>query len=76
MTNQGFKIVEEISSADFVFDAVGQNLEELFFNCARACFFAMTDLESVEDKEAVDFAVMGDTSEDLLYSFISELIFL
>ncbi|MEE9555115.1 MAG: archease [candidate division Zixibacteria bacterium] len=76
MNETGFRIIEELPSADFIFDAFGENLEELFSNCAKACFFAMTDSDGVEPSSDFHFEVEGETSDDLLYSFISELIFL
>ena len=76
MKNAGFKIVEELPSADFIFDAFGESLEELFVNCARACFFAMTDIETVDRPDSRDISVAGETVEDLLFAFIAELIYL
>ena len=76
MKQSGFTIVEELASADFIFDAFGDSLDELFLNCARACFFAMTDSDLVNPADSFSFEVRGETPEDLLYSFISELIFL
>ncbi len=50
MTDLGsrFKIIDEIASADFVFEAYGKTLNELFCNCAYACSFAMANPEKVE----------------------------
>lgn len=76
MKNKGFRVVEDVSSADFIFEAAGDSLEELFRNCAAACFFAMTDLDKVEPVESSEFEIEGDNPEDLLFNFISELIFL
>ena len=71
-----FRVVEEISSADFVFEAYGVNTEELFANCALACFYAMTDPATVNPVESFKLEVEGDTIEDLLYSYMAELIFI
>lgn len=76
MTEPGFKIVDDLPSADFVFDAFGENLEDLFVNCAKACFYCMTDLEKVLPIHRTEFEVRGETVEDLLFSFIAELIYL
>ena len=76
MSNDKFKIVEDIPSADFIFDAFGESLDELFANCAEACFSAMTDIDKVERLNSFNVEVTGETAVDLLYSFISELIFL
>ncbi len=76
MTRPAFIVNEDIPSADFVFDAFGDSPEELFVNCARASFYAMTDPEKVDASEQLEFEVRGETIEDLLFNFISELVYL
>jgi len=76
MKKTGFKIVENLPSADFIFDAFGDDLEELFKNCAGACFFAMTDPETVAPVIGYDIDLTGETLDDLLYNFMAELIYL
>jgi SHS2 domain-containing protein len=76
MSKDDFEVVEGISSADYIFDAFGDSLEELFLNCARACFHAMTDIDTVDPAVDFDLAVKAENMDDLLYNFISELIFL
>jgi SHS2 domain-containing protein len=71
-----FEICDEYPSADFIFDAYGDNLNELFAACASACFFAMTDPEKITPVKEFAFELRGDNPEELLYSFISELIYL
>lgn len=71
-----FKIVEEISSSDFVFDARGDSLEDLFCACAVACFSAMTDPDLVDQTSSYEFEITADNVDDLLYNFIAELVFL
>lgn len=74
--NRRFKICEELASADFIFDAYGSDLNELFAACATACFYAMTDPEKVRPVKEYALEANGDGIEDLLFSFISELIYL
>jgi SHS2 domain-containing protein len=71
-----FRIVEDISSADYVFDAWGESLEALFRACALACFSAMTDPALVEQSTTREFEVTADNIEDLLYNFMAELIYI
>jgi SHS2 domain-containing protein len=71
-----FEIVEELASADFIFDAFGLTLPDLFIACAEACFAAMTNLEKVTPSEEEDILVFGDDLNELLYNFISELVYL
>lgn len=71
-----FKLIEDTTSADFVFEAYGVSTNELFSNCALACFFAMTDPATIEPAKSFELEVEGQRIEDLLYNFISELIFI
>jgi SHS2 domain-containing protein len=71
-----FVIVEDLASADFVFDAYGRTLEQLFIACARACFHAMTDLDKVAPEKEFNLTVDGNGINELLYNYIAELIFL
>lgn len=74
--NDKFKIVEDISSGDFIFDVYGRTVDELFSNCALACFTAMTEPRLVEPQISIKFEVAGDSLNELLYNFIAELIYL
>ncbi len=71
-----FKVVEDTTSADFVFEAYGVSINELFSNCALACFFAMTDTTTVARVTSFNVEVKGETIEDLLYNYMAELIFI
>lgn len=71
-----FRIAEDISSADYVFDAWGESLEELFRTCALACFSAMTEPDLVENRFTREFGVEADNIDDLLYNFMAELIYM
>jgi SHS2 domain-containing protein len=71
-----FEIRDDIASADFIFDAYGDSLNELFVSCATACFSAMTDLETVAPIKEFSIELNGDNAEELLYGFISEIIYL
>lgn len=72
----GFRIIEEIVSGDFVFQAWGNTLEKLFAACAEACFSAMTDPAGVEPREDYPVKIRAENLEDLLYDFLAELIYL
>lgn len=71
-----FKIVEDTTSADFVFEAYGATTNKLFANCALACFYAMTDPAGVDPVKSYKLEVKGQTTEELLYNFMAELIFI
>ncbi len=71
-----FRVVEDTTSADFVFEAYGASANELFANCALACFYAMTDPTTVDPVKSYRLEVKGETIEDLLYNYMAELIFI
>lgn len=71
-----YKIVEDGTSADFVVDVYGVTLNKLFANCAEACFFAMTNIDKVQPVKEFNVIVDAENLDDLLYNFISELIYL
>ena len=70
-----FKIVDDLVSGDYIFDAYGETLEELFANCASACFHAMTDVEDIEKSISVNIEISGENIDELLFNFLSELIY-
>lgn len=71
-----FKILENIVSGDFAFEAYGETLEELFASCAKACFSAMAELSKIEPKIDYSVDISADNLDDLLVDFLSELIYL
>ncbi|OGC89956.1 MAG: hypothetical protein A2W25_12345 [candidate division Zixibacteria bacterium RBG_16_53_22] len=71
-----FEIVEDLASADFIFDAYGRTLEDLFKACATACFTAITEIERVEPSKEYNLMVDGEDQNELLYNYIAELIYL
>ena len=71
-----FKLVDDLVSGDFVFDAYGESLNELFANCATACFYAMTESARVNSVSDYKIELLGENLEELLFNFLSELIYL
>lgn len=71
-----YKVLEKIATADIAFEAYGKDLNELFENSALAVFEESADLGKVEEKEKKIIKVEADDIEDLLYDFLSEIIFL
>lgn len=63
-------------TADTMFEAYGKSLEELFENCALATEEVMVKLETLDLEESYDIVLESDSLENLLYDFLSELIFL
>lgn len=70
-----YKFLEH--TADVMFEAYGQTLEELFVNSALATFDVMVDLKKVQQK--YDYRISLEKRENyevLLFDWIAELIFL
>ncbi len=71
-----YKFLEDVAIADIAYEAYGKNLEELFENAAFAIFEMSANLETVDAKEKIEFEVESDKIENLLYDFLSEILFL
>ena len=71
-----YKVLEDVAIADIAFEIYGKNLNELFENAALAIFEESADLSKVEDKEKKSIKLKADNVEDLLYDFLSEILFL
>lgn len=71
-----FKFLEKIAIADVAFEAYGRSLEELFESAALALFSTMVELESVESKTSEKIELTSDTASDLLFDWLSELVYL
>lgn len=70
------RIIEEGATADFEFEATANTPELLFAECGKAIFMAISDPELIEAKDEIEFNVSSDSLEELLFGFLSELIFL
>ena len=71
-----FKFLEKIAIADAAFEAYGKTLEELFVNCAKATFEAMVDSKTVTPNYTEKIQLENKTLEDLLFDWLSELVYL
>ena len=63
-------------TADLMVKAYGKTLEECFANAGYALFDQTVDLSTVRPAEKFEIEAAGDCREDLLYAFLSELLFL
>jgi len=72
----GFRIIEDGASADYEFEATAGTLPELFAVCGQATFAAMTAIEKVRAELDIEFEIQAATLEELLYSYLSELVFI
>lgn len=62
-------------TADLIIRSYGDTLEECFEIAGLALFDQIVDLSTVEPIRTCAFSVEGESMEDLLYSYLSELIF-
>ena len=71
-----YKVLEDVAIADIAFEIYGKDLNELFENSALAIFEESADLSKVEEKEKKTIKLNADNIENLLYDFLSEILFL
>jgi SHS2 domain-containing protein len=63
-------------TADVMIRAYGSTMEECFANAAYGMMDQILDTASVEMKAMERFSVEGANREDLLYNFLSEVLFI
>jgi SHS2 domain-containing protein len=71
-----YRFIENVALADICYEAYGKNLNELFENAALAIFELSAELKSVGDKEKIDVEIEHKNLDNLLYDFLSEILFL
>ncbi|MBL7130774.1 MAG: archease [Candidatus Omnitrophica bacterium] len=68
-----YEVIEH--TADVGLRIYGRDLKELFVNAARGLFSLIVDLEKVEPSFETDVDLKDDNREELLISWLNELIF-
>ena len=71
-----FKYLEKIAIADIAYEAYGKNLNEVFENSAYAFFDITCNPKTLKSKIKKEIKLENKDEQDLLYDFLSELIFL
>jgi SHS2 domain-containing protein len=71
-----YKVLENVAIADIAFETYGKDLNELFENTALAIFEETTNLNKVEEKKKKEIKLKAENIEDLLFDFLSEILFL
>ncbi len=70
----GFKVLDH--TADFGIRVWADTKSGLFEEAARALFTEMLrDINAIEPKQVVEFELEGETDEDLMVAWLSELLF-
>lgn len=62
-------------SGDIGIRAYGQSCEDAFVNAGIGMYSLITDIEMVDEKQAIDIDARGDSVDGLLVSYLNELIF-
>jgi SHS2 domain-containing protein len=71
-----YKILEDIAIADIAIEAYGKNLNELFEHTAFAIFEETANLKKIHDTEKKTIKLEATNQENLLFDFLSEILFL
>ena len=72
----GYRYMDDVTVADAAFEVFAGNKNDLFSLAAEAMFGIMIDLAKVSSDERHVFKLESDSLEELLYLFLSELIYL
>ncbi len=71
-----FKFLPYIAIADVAFEAKASTLNELFETAAKATFEVMAKTSTIKPAIERTISISASTLENLLYDFLSEIIFL
>ncbi len=71
-----YNFLPDIATADLAFEAFGKNPSELFENAALALEESMVKLDNVAPSNTNTINKEEDSLENLLFSFLEELIYL
>jgi SHS2 domain-containing protein len=71
-SKKGYRFLEH--TADEYILAYGDNLEEAFENAALAMFDVMTDIETIDPKEADSIEIKAEDETHLLYTWLEHLL--
>jgi len=71
-----YKFLEDVAIADIAFEAYGKSLNEVFENAAFAIFELSADLDTLNANKKVEFELENKKLDNLLYDFLSEILFL
>ena len=68
--------LEDVAIADIAYEAYGKNYNELFQNAAEAIFNITVDIKTLKPKIKKDIKLENEKIDDMLYDFLSEIVFL
>lgn len=73
---QKYKFLEDVALADIAYEAYGKDINEVFENAALAIFDLSADIKTVDAKQKIEFELENGKLDNLLYDFLSEILFL
>ncbi len=68
--------LENVAIADIAYEAYGKNLNEVFENAALAIFELSAEIKTVKSKKKCLIKLENNRIDNLLYDFLSEILFL
>ncbi len=71
-----YRFLEDVAIADIAYEAYGKDLNELFENAALAIFELSANLKTIDANKKLEFGLENEKIENLLYDFLSEILFL
>lgn len=71
-----YRFLEDVAIADIAFEAYGKDFNKLFENAAFAIFELSANLKTIDAKKKLEFELKNEKIENLLYDFLSEILFL
>lgn len=71
-----YKFLEDVAIADIAYEAYGKDLNEVFENAALAIFELSADVKTIEPKQEIVFELEHENLDNLLYDFLSEILYL
>ena len=71
-----YKFLEDVALADIAYESYGKNLNELFENSALAIFELSAEVKTIEPKKKLTIKLENKKLDNLLYDFLSEILFL
>ena len=73
---QKYRFLEDIAIADIAYESYGKDLNELFENSALAIFDLSADIKTIEPNQKIELELDNEKLDNLLYDFLSEILFL
>ncbi len=71
-----YKFLENVAIADIAYEAYGKDLNEVFENAAMAIFELSAEIKTIDAKKKIEFKLENEKIDNLLYDFLSEILFL